>query len=110
MPRKYRPPPARRRKAKRSAPHYVESLPEDGGVASQAHDEAVAAIELPETEPTVAERTPQPAGRVDSRATAPVAAKHISRDYSHVRAEVKRIVLVAGFLVISLMVTALLRN
>jgi len=32
------------------------------------------------------------------------------RDYSYVRSEVKRIVLVAGFLIISLVITAILRN
>jgi hypothetical protein len=36
--------------------------------------------------------------------------RHISRDYSYVRAEVKRIVLVGGFLVVSLIITAILRN
>ena len=39
-----------------------------------------------------------------------ISMKHISRDYSYVRAEVKRIALVAGFLIVSLIITAILRN
>jgi len=38
------------------------------------------------------------------------ATRHIARDYSYVRAEVRRIVLVGGFLIVSLIITALLRN
>jgi hypothetical protein len=34
----------------------------------------------------------------------------MTRDYSYVRAEVKRIVFVAGFLIIALIIIALIRN
>jgi len=54
-------------------------------------------------------RPDEPALRTGSRA-ATAAVRHLSRDYSYVRAEVKRIVLVAGFLVLGLIVIALIRN
>jgi hypothetical protein len=50
-------------------------------------------------------RQTRPAERVSSPAT-----KHIAKDYSYVRAEVRRIAIVGGFLIISLIITALLRN
>jgi len=58
--------------------------------------------------PVMRERPTGSSGRDDSRADAAV--RHIMRDYSYVRSEVKRIVLVAGFLIISLVITAILRN
>ena len=109
MPRKYRPPAARRRKSKRPAPYYIEPLPEDGDGVSPAADEAVSTIEPAETSAPVLEARPdEPALRTGSRAA--TAVRHLSRDYSYVRAEVKRIVLVAGFLVLGLIVIALIRN
>jgi hypothetical protein len=56
-----------------------------------------------EPEPAVAEeRRPetQPTGAV----------RHIARDYSYVRAEVRRIALVAGFLILALIITAIVRG
>jgi hypothetical protein len=52
---------------------------------------------------------PQPPARTEKGET-PAAAKHIARDYSYVRAEVRRIVLVAGFLIVALIIVALLRG
>ena len=107
MPRKYRPPAARRRKIKRPAPYFVEPPAEDGGVVTTPAEEAVSTNERaePPHAPPATAAPSQSANRATSTAT-----RHISRDYSYVRAEVKRIVLVAGFLIVSLIITALLRN
>ena len=113
MPRKYRPPAARRRKSKRQAPYYVEPLP-DSGDETAAQDGAGASIlEDAEAEAAVAVAAPKSAPVQAPRAVdrpAATAAKHIAKDYGYVRAEVRRILLVAGFLIVSLIITALLRN
>ena len=109
MPRKYRPPAARRRKSKRPAPYFVEPVPEDGDVAVASPDETTSAID-PVEAPVVPE--PAPAAEAPSQASTrgtPTITRHISRDYSYVRAEVRRIVLVAGFLIVCLIIVALLR-
>ena len=109
MPRKYRPPAARRRKSKRPAPNFVEPVPEDGDVAVSSPDETIAADGHVDAAPVVPAPAPEELSPTGTRA-APTTTRHISRDYSYVRAEVKRIVLVGGFLIISLIITALLRN
>jgi len=107
LPRKYRPPAARRRKSKRQAPYFVEPAPQDGDVAASLPDDAVATIERVEAAPVApAREAPPETGTMGGQ----TATKHIARDYSYVRAEVRRIVLVAGFLIVSLIITALLRN
>jgi hypothetical protein len=112
LPRKYRPPAARRRKSKRPAPYFVEPVPEDGDVAVSMPEEATPAIARVETTPKAppkegpARDVPSSQGKSDT----PAATKHIARDYSYVRAEVRRIVLVAGFLVVALFIVALLRG
>jgi len=85
----------------------VEPQAEDGGVATTPTEEIVSTIERaePPDAPAVSAAPAQAANRATSATT-----RHISRDYSYVRAEVKRIVLVAGFLIVSLIITALLRN
>jgi len=90
---------------KRPPPVFVEPLPEDGDIAATPVQETVSTIErveAPVVEPLVRARS--------AERTATTTARHISRDYSYVRAEVRRIVLVAGFLILSLVITALLRN
>ena len=113
MPRKYRPPAARRRKSKRQPPNYVEPLPDIGDEAAAQDGTGASRLEDAEVEVAVAVATPKPAP-VQARAAAdrPTATtvKHIAKDYSYVRAEVRRILLVAGFLIVSLIITALLRN
>jgi hypothetical protein len=109
LPRKYRPPAARRRKAKKQAPYYVEPLPETSpadagsdGASQQAIDELEAADAIERAPAVVESRQPE-------RATG-TQVRHIARDYSYVRAEVKRIALVGGFLILSLIITAILRG
>ena len=107
MPRKYRPPAARRRKSKRPAPYFVEPAPADGDVAASSPDDGVATIER--VEAAAVAPTREAPSEVGTRGGA-TATRHIARDYSYVRAEVRRIVLVGGFLIVSLIITALLRN
>jgi hypothetical protein len=111
VPRKYRPPAARRRKSKRQPPYFVEPLPESGDEAAAQDGAGPSTLENAEVEVAVAV-APKP-GPVQARAAErPTATtvKHITKDYSYVPAEVRRILLVAGFLIVCLIVTALLRN
>jgi hypothetical protein len=106
LPRKYhRPPAAKRRKSKKaSSPQVFAPLPETGnGGAPFAPAESAP---VAEAAPLAAAAEPRRAGAASGQ----LAGKHISKDYSYVRAEVVRIVLVAGFLIVSLVVTAILRN
>lgn len=109
LPRKYRPPASRRRKSKRRAPYYVEPTPENGEQQPSAGEEAVSVAEVEPLAATVATKPETLPGRDGARST-PAATRHITRDYSYVRAEVKRILVVAGFLIIALIITALIRN
>ena len=109
MPRKYRPPAARRRKSKRAPPYFVEPVPGDGDLTSGEVAEAVSVAEPVRAAPEERAKPSASPGKDGGRAEASVT-RHISRDYSYVRAEVKRIVFVAGFLIVSLIITAILRN
>ncbi len=106
MPRRYhRPPQAKKRKARKTPIPYAFEAPE---VAVEAED---GGLPLAETEDEAAEavgpvRVERP--RQASEATPAVA--HIARDYSYVKAEVVRILLVAGFLLLGLIITAILRH
>jgi hypothetical protein len=116
LPRKYRPPAARRRKAKRQAPVFVEPLPDSGNEPAAIDGADAGVFEDAESEMTVTAAEPRPvpaqarpADRPADRPS-PGQVKHIAKDYSYVRAEVRRIALVGGFLVVSLIITAILRN
>jgi hypothetical protein len=108
LPRKYRPPATRRRKSKRPAPYFVEPVPEDGDVAVSSPDKEETST-IARTEAASAAPAPEPPTTTAKRDT-PTAAKHIARDYSYVRAEVRRIVVVAGLLIVALIIVALLRG
>jgi hypothetical protein len=111
LPRKYRPPAARRRKTKRQGPVFVEPLQQSVNAPPQSEDGAKT-FEDVESERAVSVAIAEPGAapaRVVERSPA-TAMKHIAKDYSYVRAEVKRIVLVAGILILCLIVTALLRS
>ena len=112
MPRKYRPPAARRRKSKRPPPYYVEPLPDGGDAVSAPDGTDASTLENTMPEAVVAVAVPKPAPAQPRAADRPAAtpAKHIAKDYGYVRAEVRRILLVAGFLIVALIITALLRN
>ncbi len=106
MPRKYRPPAAKRRKSKKTGPYVFEGAPEreDGPDA----EVAAASDELDDEEWAGDAQAVVVAGEGPSKGRAP--ARHLVKDYSHVRAEVIRILELAAFLMVSLLITALLRN
>ena len=112
MPRKYhRPPAAKRRKSKKApSPQVFEPAPEPQNGGSPFVDEE--SVPLAEPAPAAAEpfRAPKPGRSASGGAPRQAGGKHITKDYSYVRAEVARIVLVAGFLITSLVITAILRN
>lgn len=112
MPRKYRPPAARRRKSKRQPPNFVEPLPrrDDETVVLDGADTSTFEDTEPEAAVAVADPKPAPVQARAADRPGASAVKHIAKDYSYVRAEVRRILLVAGFLIISLIITAILRN
>ena len=112
MPRKYRPPAARRRKSKRQPPYFVEPLADSGGEAVAQDGASASTLEDAEAEVAVAVVAPRPAPAQTRAADRPAATtvKHIAKDYGYVRAEVRRILLVAGLLIVCLIITALLRN
>ena len=109
MPRKYHRPPAtttKRRKPRKTAiPYEFEAAPTepedvDGSDAEGYEDDgdAVAVNTRPARPADVPVRDAH--GRLE---------RHVNRDYSYVRGEVIRIVLIAGFLVIALFITSLFR-
>ena len=101
MPRKFRPPAAKRRKRKTVSYEFDQApLPADGAVAPGMPAAEVTAdiIDQPEEGVRAADLYRR------------TSVKHITRDHSYVRGEIVRILLIAGFLMISLVITALFRN
>lgn len=90
MPRRYRPP-ARRRKAKKERLQRETAAPPGGGARVPA------APPVPASTPAVAreERSSE--------------VRHIGRDHSYVRGELRRIVLMVAFIIGGLLITAILR-
>ncbi len=112
LPRKYhRPPAVKRRKSRKTTVPYIvdEPLPpEDGGTPAYTSSESVGTAELPaqfQAGPTVS--LAEDRGATSQRARA--GSRYINRDYSYVRREIVRIAGVAGFLIVSLIITAILR-
>ncbi len=110
MPRKYhRPPTAKRRKSKKSTvPYVLEQPPEpDNGAAPAIDEEQEEELATPAASAVrVREESRAAPGRTGGAAPS----KHVSRDYSYVRGEILRIVAVAGFLVVALVITSILRG
>lgn len=103
MPRKYhRPPTAKRRKSKKTLPYTFEPPPEPEG--NGGTELAASAEELDEED-----WTREAAAQAEESGRKP-ATKHLVKDYSYVQGEVIRILALATFLVVSLLITALLRN
>ncbi len=111
MPRKYHRPPAvkRRKPKKQSVPYTFEAAPESDNGANML---------APETE-TLAPQETVAADRADEgdrvgdvrgrREILRAASRHLNRDYSYVRREIVRILLLAGFLLIALIITSFFR-
>lgn len=117
MPRKYHRPPSaatKRRKTRKSTIPYEIPQEGEGVVTDVEFDEDEA---LDEEAPLVAiDVTPdlpeeEDAGplTVTKRRAVGAPERHVNRDYSYVRAEVVRIALLAGFLVVALAITAYFR-
>ncbi len=107
MPRKYRPPAARRRKNRATNIPYQPGAPdENNSWTSEAIVEngapAVAIDDATEPEPMVERAQPRSADAPRER--------HVTRDYSYVRGEIVKIAVIASFLIIALMITAFFRN
>ena len=106
MPRKYRPPAARRRK------NRTTNIPYDTGVAEEnntwATPEPVA--ESPEVEVTVEEAVSEASATRGEGSVSLPKERHVSRDYSYVRGEIARILVIASLLFVGLIVVAILRN
>ena len=90
MPRRYRPP-NRRRKIKRQ--------PLSGEPEAPSYEGTVAPIPSPPP-------PPPPAAFAEERSSEP---RHISRDYSYVVGDLRRIALIAAFIITGLVITAILR-
>jgi hypothetical protein len=109
VPRKYHRPPdttTKRRKPRKTAiPYEFKAAPEeaDSGAGSETdgYEDDGGAVAI-DTRPAKSSDMPvrDSHGRLE---------RHVNRDYSYVRGEVIRIVLIAGFLVIALFITSLFR-
>ncbi len=91
MPRRYRPP-DRRRKTKKQ--------PLSGEPEAPSYEGSVAPIPSPPPPP------PAPAAIAEERSPEP---RHISRDYSYVVSDLRRIALIVAFIIAGLVITAILR-
>ncbi len=100
MPRKYhRPPAVKRRKAKKT-PYLYPGAPEPEGDEDTEVSASPDELDEDEWEDTF------PVGGAKARA----AARHLVKDYSYVRGEVARILVLAAFLIVCLTLTAILRG
>ncbi len=107
MPRKYhRPPTTKRRKSKKALPYTFEGAPEPED--TEDTELAASADELDEEDWPGETRASAVVDDGRQKAHGPV--RHLVKDYSYVRGEVARIVALGAFLVVSLLITALLRN
>lgn len=107
MPRKYhRPPAVKRRKSKKAQPFVYESVPE----SDDAEDTELAASAEELDEEDWAAETESAVAPGDIRRKGREPTRHLVKDYSYVRGEVVRILGLAAFLIVSLLLTALLRN
>lgn len=106
MPRKYhRPPATKRRKSKKTLPYAFEGSPETEEVEDT--ELAAAPEELDDEDwPGEAQASVSDEGRLKGRAPT----RHLVKDFSYVRGEVVRILVLGTFIVTSLVITALLRN
>ncbi|HET8943671.1 MAG TPA: hypothetical protein VFO59_02730 [Dehalococcoidia bacterium] len=106
MPRKYhRPPTTKRRKTRKASPYTFEGAPEPD--ETEDTELAASAEELDEEDwPGEARVAAAPEEtRQKGRAV-----QHLVKDHSYVRGEVARIVALGVFIIVSLLITALLRN
>jgi hypothetical protein len=107
LPRKYRPPAAKRRKSKKTGPSVYEGAPEP----EEGEDtEVAAAPEELDDEEWAGDAQATVVVAAEGRQKGREPARHLVKDYSYVRGEVIRILGLASFLIVSLLITAVLRN
>ncbi len=107
LPRKYRPPAAKRRKSKKTGPYVYEGAPEP----EEGEDtEVAAASEELDDEEWAGDPGATVVAAAEGRQKGREPARHLVKDYSYVRGEVIRILGLASFLIVSLLITAVLRN
>jgi hypothetical protein len=118
LPRKYHRPPdtTKRRKIRKTISPADDTYVENGDSPEAdegALDAPITAVSVAEPEPE-AEDAPQLRGilrRAAARGAVPGAAeRHVARDYSYVLGDLIRIGAIATFLIVSLVITAILRN
>ena len=108
MPRKYRPPAAKRRKNRTAAIPYESDSSSEETTALPADDATDDGAPLLTVD--VAELSPEPEDRPLQRLQRTVGERHVARDYSYVRGEVVRIAAMATLIIVALVITAILRN
>lgn len=116
MPRKYHRPPdtTKRRKIRKTISPADDSIVENGDTpeSDEGLDAPITAVSVADPEPE-AEDSPQLRGilrRAEARGAVPSASeRHVARDYSYVVGDVIRIAAIATFLIVSLVITAILR-
>lgn len=117
MPRKYHRPPdtTKRRKIRKTISPADDTIVENGDAPESDEgilEAPITAVSVADTEPE-AEDSPQLRGilrRAEARGAAPSASeRHVARDYSYVFGDVIRIAAIATFLIVSLVITAILR-
>jgi hypothetical protein len=106
LPRKYRPPAAKRRKAKKTGAYSFDGAPEPE--AGEDTEVAAAPEELDDEEWPGDALAAETVAESPQKGRAPV--RHLVKDYSYVQGEVVRILGLAAFLIVSLLITAVLRN
>jgi hypothetical protein len=109
LPRKYRPPAAKRRKDRTTNIPYQPAPPPAEENNSWATEEALdgsdSAVAV-DVAPVPAEPVSSPARREAGMPRE----RHVTRDYSYVRGELAKIVVIAAFLIVALIITSILRN
>jgi hypothetical protein len=109
VPRKYHRPPdttTKRRKPRKTAiPYEFQAAPEEATNGDDAAD-----VEGYETDTAVAVGVRRaPAAETPVRDAHGRLERHVNRDYGYVQGEVIRIVAIAGFLIIALIITSIFR-
>jgi hypothetical protein len=106
LPRKYhRPPTTKRRKPKKASPYTFEGAPEPE--ETEDTELAASADELDEEDWPGEARVDAPPEETRQKGRA---VQHLVKDHSYVRGEVARILALGAFIIVSLLITALLRN
>lgn len=109
MPRKYhRPPAVKRRKSKKTSPFVSEGAPEPGN--GDAADLITQPDDLEEEDDDMDEPVAARQFAVGKPEKSRAPSKHLVTDHGYIRSEIVRILGLAALLIVSLVITAILRN